>query len=50
MIESMQILFDWILGGMGSLWAVYTGGSILGFAIVLWILDHFIDFFDILKR
>ena len=50
MVEYLQILFDWILSSMGDLWAMYTGGSVLGFAIVLWILDHFLDIFDILKR
>lgn len=50
MIDSLQLLFDFIIASMGDLWAVYTGGSILGFVVVLWILDHFLDIFDILKR
>ena len=50
MIKALSLIGDFILAQMGEIWDLYTAGSVLGLAIILWILDHFLDIFDILKR
>lgn len=50
MTEVLTLISDFILAQMGNIWTLYTGGSVLGLAVILWILDHFLDIFDILKR
>lgn len=31
-------------------WALYTGGGVFGFSLVLWILDRLLHIFDVMKR
>lgn len=50
MIEVLTLVGDFILAQMDAVWALYAGGSVLGLVIILWILDHVLDIFDILKR
>lgn len=50
MTEVLSLIADFIFAQMNNIWALYAGGSVLGLAVILWILDHFLDFFDILKR
>lgn len=50
MIDVLTLVADFILGQFDIIWALYAGGSVLGLVVILWILDHFIDIFDILKR
>ena len=39
-----------IFNQFDAIWLLYSGGSILGCAIVLWILDRLFHIFDVLKR
>lgn len=50
MIQALDCAWTFITTVFSSIWVLYTGGSVLGFALVLWILDHFFDIFDILRR
>lgn len=50
MLESLTMIGAWILDQFDAIWALYTGGSVLGFAVILWILDRLFHIFDVLKR
>ena len=50
MFDALVSVAYWLLDQLDLIWALYAGGSVLGLVIVLWILDHVIDIFDILKR
>lgn len=50
MLEDLTLIGSWILDQFDAIWALYTGGSVLGFAVILWILDRLFHIFDVLKR
>lgn len=50
MIEVLELIFNFIWAQFAQIWVLYTCGSILGFTIVLWILDRLFHIFDVLKR
>ena len=50
LLDFLSAIATFIFNQMDSIWVLYTGGSILGVVIVLWILDHFFHIFDVLKR
>lgn len=49
-LDSLSSIGAWILDQFDSIWALYTGGTILGFPIILWILDRLLHIFDVLKK
>lgn len=50
MVEQLGLIATWVFSQFDSIWALYTGGSVLGFVIILWILDRLFHIFDVLKR
>lgn len=50
MLEDLQLIASWMLRQFDSIWALYIGGTVLGFPLILWILDRLFHIFDILKR
>lgn len=50
MIEVLDLIWKFISYNFQQIWILYAGGGVLGLTLVLWILDHFFDIFDILKR
>lgn len=50
MIEVLDMIARFIWAQFSQIWVLYTCGSILGFAVVLWILDRLFHIFDVLKR
>lgn len=50
MIEVLDLIFQFVLNQFTSIWWLYAGGSVLGFAIVLWVLDRLFHIFDVAKR
>lgn len=50
MISTLEMILNFIWAQFAHIWVLYTCGSVLGFAIVLWILDRLFHIFDVLKR
>lgn len=50
MIEFLSAVTTFIFNQFDSIWALYTGGGVFAFTIVLWILDRLFHIFDIMKR
>ena len=50
MIDFLSVIAMYILDQFDEIWALYTGGGVLGFALILWILDRLFHIFDVLKR
>lgn len=50
MLEDLTLIAAWIFDQFDVIWALYTGGSVLGFAVILWILDRLFHIFDVLKK
>lgn len=50
MVDSLGLIATWLLNQFDAIWALYTGGTVLGFAVILWILDRLFHIFDVLKR
>lgn len=50
MIEFLSAIATFVFNQFDTIWALYTGGGVLGFALVLWILDRLFHIFDIMKR
>lgn len=49
-IENLGLIATWIFQQFDAIWVLYTGGSVLGFTIILWILDRLFHIFDVLKK
>lgn len=50
MIEFLSAIATFIFNQFDLIWALYTGGGVLGFTLVLWVLDRLFHIFDIMKR
>lgn len=50
MVEKLSAISNFLFSLMDHIWVLYTGGSILGLVIILWILDRVFHIFDVLKR
>ena len=50
MVEFLSAVATYIFNQFDAIWALYTGGGVLGFTLVLWILDRLFHIFDIMKR
>lgn len=50
MIEFLSAIATFIFNQFDTIWALYTGGGVLGFTLVLLILDRLFHIFDIMKR
>lgn len=50
MLEVLDLIWTFVAKQFTGIWYLYTGGSILGFTIVLWILDRLFHIFDVAKR
>lgn len=50
MVEFLSAVATWIFSQFDAIWALYTGGGVLGFTLILWILDRLFHIFDVLKR
>lgn len=50
MVDQLSKIAAWLFQQFDSIWALYTGGTVLGFVVILWILDRLFHIFDILKR
>lgn len=50
LLDSLSGVSDFIFGGLSQIWQLYTAGTVLGFAVVLWILDRIFGIFDALKK
>lgn len=50
MLEVLDMIRQFVFDQFTSIWYLYTGGSILGFTLVLWILDRIFHIFDVAKR
>lgn len=50
MLDILELIWDFFWSQVSSIWVLYAGGGILGFTIVLWILDRIFHIFDVLKR
>lgn len=50
MWEFLSALAALVFEQFDAIWALYTGGSILGLSLILWILDRLFHIFDIIKR
>lgn len=50
MIDVLDMIFQFVLNQFTSIWYLYVGGSVLGFAIALWVLDRLFHIFDVAKR
>lgn len=50
LVDLLGAIATFILNQFDAIWLLYSGGSILGCVIVLWILDHLFHIFDVLKR
>lgn len=50
LVEQLRLIASWMFAQFDAIWALYTGGTVLGFAVILWILDRLFHIFDILKR
>lgn len=48
--DLLSAIATFIFKQFDAIWALYTGGSILGFALILWVLDRLFHIFDIMKR
>ena len=46
----MSALEAFVIDTFDSAWAVYTGGSIVGLALAVFLLDRIVRIFDILKH
>lgn len=50
MMAFLEAITMYIFDQFDAIWALYTGGSVLGFTLVLWILDRLLHIFDVMKR
>ena len=50
LVDQLGLIANWLLSQFDAIWLLYTGGTVLGFPVILWILDHFFHIFDVLKR
>lgn len=50
MIEYLGAIATFIFNQFDAIWALYTGGTVLGSVIVLWVLDRLFHIFDVIKR
>lgn len=50
LLDLFSAIATYMFNQFDAIWALYTGGSILGCAIILWILDRLFHIFDVLKR
>ena len=50
MMAFLEAIALYIFDQFDAIWALYTGGTVLGFALVLWILDRMLHIFDVMKR
>lgn len=50
MAEFLSAVATFVFKQFDSIWALYTGGGVLGFTLILWILDRLFHIFDVMKR
>lgn len=50
LVEQLGLIASWILSQFDAIWLLYTGGTVLVFPVILWILDRLFHIFDVLKR
>lgn len=49
-VTFLSAVAKFIFDQFGQTWALYTGGGVLGFTLILWILDRLFHIFDVIKR
>lgn len=49
-MDGIKALVSFLFSQFDAAWAVYTGGSIVGLALAVWLLDRIFHIFDVLKR
>ena len=50
MLQSLAMIANWMLDQFDNIWTLYVGGTVLGFPLILWILDRLFHIFDVVKR
>ncbi len=49
-MSDLQAIVSFLFSQIDAAWAIYTGGSILGLALAVIVLDKIFHIFDVLKR
>lgn len=50
MLAGLSMISDFIFSSLSQIWNLYAAGTVLTFAVVLYILDYLFDIFDVLRR